>query len=219
MDDEPIRPRKQYPVSPAKMSKTPSWVMLGFVLGALTVAALPPLRKEKSVSANSVPTITATRAKRVEDEKPRPRPQLSTIEAVFEQWAQGAVWDADSTEVALWNAEAGDFTEFYEVLRYAGRYYYRSIPTLTRRVIQRGKPIPNCPLLFTETEEQYQEWRQHGRSERPFGDFRPVTGFQQPKQEEPRPSGGPGIERVEPPKLETVVPFQPPRLYNEDVKK
>ena len=32
MDDEA---EKKYPLAPAKMSKTPSWVMLGFILGPM----------------------------------------------------------------------------------------------------------------------------------------------------------------------------------------
>lgn len=207
MDDDTPTPRREYPLSPAKMSKTPSWVMLGFVLGALTVVALPPLRKEKPAP----PAMAAARTEPAGNAAARPAPQLSTIEAVFEEWARGAVWDADSTEVALWNAQTRDFTDYYEVLRYAGRYYFRTLPSLTRRVIARGKPIPNCPLLFTETEEQYQEWLQHGRSERPFGDYRPVSAFSTPEPADPRKAAAPRVE-VAPPKFEAIAPFTPPKV-------
>ena len=207
MDDETPPPRREYPLSPARMSKTPSWVMLGFVLGALTVAALPPLRKEKPAA----PAMAAARTEPPGNDAPRTPPQLSTIEAVFEEWARGAVWDADSTEVALWNAQTRDFSDYYEVLRYAGRHYFRSIPTLTRRVITRGKPVPNCPLLFTETEEQYLEWLQHGRSERPFGDYRPVSAFPGPEPADPRKAAAPRVQ-VPPPKFEALAPFTPPKV-------
>jgi hypothetical protein len=216
MDDEHDRPRRQYPVSPAKMSKTPSWVMLGFVLGALTVVSLPPLRKEKEKPP--VPSISATKAEPArKEEGPRSPPQVSTIEAVFEEWAKGAVWDADTTEVALWSPTTRDFTEYFEVLRYANRYYFRTIPTLTRRVINRGKPVPNCPLLFTETEEQYQEWRQHGRSERPFGDYRPVSAFPNASDA----SGKPTTPRLEviAPKFEVIAPIETPKFPGGDAKK
>jgi hypothetical protein len=161
MEDEPT-PEKRYPLSTSKMSKTPSWIMLGFVLGAAFVASLPPRGK--------TPPPEKTTFRAVEPAKPRePRdpPQLTTIEAVFAEWGKYAVWSGDVTEVALWNSQDKDYSDFYEVLRFAGAYYFRTIPRLTRRVISRGKPIPESPLQFTETEEQYREWQNYGRSERP----------------------------------------------------
>jgi hypothetical protein len=177
-DDEP-KPEKRYPLSASKMSKTPSWIMLGFLLGAVFVAALPPFRKQP------VPESAVFRA--VEPPKPRaPRepPQLTTIEAVFASWGKYAVWSDDVTEVALWNDHDKDFSDYYEVRRFGDAYYFRTIPRLTRRIISRGKPIPESPLLFTETEEQYREWQSYGRSERPVererltrpGGFAPAPG-------------------------------------------
>lgn len=209
MDDELDRPRKEYPLSPAKMSKTPSWVMLGFVLGAVTVASLPPLRKVPPAEPASAPAAPPRRE--IVMHQP-----LTTIEAVFEDWAKYAVWEADLTEVALWNKDAGDFTDFYEVLRYASRYYYRPIPALTRRVIRRGKEIPGCPLLFTETEEQYQEWRQHGRSERPLGDYRPLSAF--PAAAEPA-AKSPEAPKMAPPKFEAIAPFEAPPVRSSEPRK
>ena len=92
---------------------------------------------------------------------------LTKIEAVFEAYGQPAVWDNDLTEVALWNSETKSFSEFYEIRRTRDALYYRSIPRLTRRVIRHGKLLPDSPLQFTETEEQYREWRENGRTERP----------------------------------------------------
>jgi hypothetical protein len=141
-----------------KLSMTPSWVMLGFVLGALFVVALPPSKEAPA------PVVAPRPA---EPTRPSPPPQLSTIEAVFTAWGEHAVWDDEVTEVSLWDPEKNRFAEFYEVRRVGEKLYFRTIPRLTRRVINHGKPLPlACPLQFTETEERYREWLEHGRTER-----------------------------------------------------
>jgi len=142
-----------------KMSMTPSWVMLGFVLGALFVLALPPLKEEKPLPRESFLAPAPP---------PQPTtPRISTIEAVFAEWGELAIWDDNVTEVALWNTGTNRYSEFYEVRRIGADTYFRSIPKLTRRIINHGKPPPlNCPLQFTETEQRYQEWLEHGRTER-----------------------------------------------------
>lgn len=169
-DDENAElPRHTRPPSPSKMSKTPSWITVGFLLGVLFMWALPTREKKETRAepmdqvAPSVPLA------------PRPPPQLTTIEAVFEQWKEHAVWSDGTTEVAFWNPQERAFTDFYEVRRYGNdTYFFRTIPALTRRIITHGKPLPESPLQFTETEEQYQEWRKYGRVERsPDVDFRP----------------------------------------------
>lgn len=214
-DDDTPRQKKTYPLSPARMSKTPSWVMLGFVLGAATVATLPPLKKTKP-PVSAVNSTTSADASRTEPKPAAPRePQpLTTIEAVFADWAKHAVWEYDTTEVALWNPETKGFTEFFEVLRSGGNYYFRSIPTLTRRVITHGKPLPESPLLFTETEEQYQEWKQHGRRERPVSDYRPPSVPPPPRTTPPTVA-----PRLEPPRLEPLAPFEPPAVTSPGDKK
>jgi hypothetical protein len=156
MEDDPEPLERE---TPPKMSMTPSWVMLGFVLGALFVVALPPLKKVPPAAPVPAPVAAAPKVA----SKP---PQLSTIEAVFYKWGESAVWSDDTTEVALWNTETEKFDDYYEVRRLNGALYFRTIPSLTRRIINRGKPVPECPLQFTETEEQYREWREHGRAER-----------------------------------------------------
>ena len=172
MDDEAEKSAGSYPLVGAtrKMSKTPSWVMLGFILGALVVYAM--------MRQNGPPTPSTVAVQIVDAPKPatpRAPPPLSTIETLFELWGEHAVWFENTTEVALWNKEERAFTECYEVRRIGGVCYFRSIPNLTRRVITHGKLMPDSPLQFTETEEQYQEWREHGRRERPVeGTLRPT---------------------------------------------
>lgn len=149
----------------AKLSKTPSWIMLGFVLGALVVWSLP--HRETAPR----PIIMASPERPV---IPAPRAQLTTVEAVFIDWAEYAVWDRDTTQVAMWNAGSGDFSDYYEVRRQDGNYFFRSISRLTNRIVRHGKPSPpECPLRFTETDAQYREWREQGRVERPVEDVRP----------------------------------------------
>ena len=156
-EEDDDRPRGAERLSPAKMSKTPSWIMLGFLLGALFVWALPRRPKPAAV----VPAIE--RRDPVPPAAPRPELQLTTIEAVFDREKERAVWAYGTTEVALWNPHDRAFSDFYEVVRYGGTYYFRSIPKLTRLIINRGK---DGALRFTETPEQYEEWQKHGRTER-----------------------------------------------------
>ncbi len=140
------------PPSPKYLSKTPSWVSLGFVLGALFVWALPsrePATSNPKASDPEVPvrpvTVTTT------------KPAFTEIEAVFAMYGNQAVWDNDLTEVALWDTDTGEFSRYYEVVRASGHFFFRSIDRLTRPVLTHGLK-GEAPLLFTETEEQRQEW-------------------------------------------------------------
>jgi hypothetical protein len=145
--------------------------MLGFLFGVLFVLALP--RREPPAApaltlADSPPPILHDTA-----------PRLTTIEAVFEEWGQYAVWDKDVTEVVLL---ADPFTksdrECYEVLRVGGDYYFRSIPQLTRPVLTHGLPDDPknpMPLEFTESAADRQQWLQ-ATSEENWRDIRTVLG-------------------------------------------
>jgi hypothetical protein len=136
-DDIPTVPR---PPPPAKMSMTPSWVMLGFGLGAFFVWALPTPEK----------TPPPAPAERVPEQKMLVvrLPRLSDVEAVFAQWDRYAIWENDLTEIAYWSEETGSFSNFFEVLRMGDRLFFRSIPKLTRPLIKRGVEA-RSPLLFT----------------------------------------------------------------------
>lgn len=147
MDDSPAKTPP-----PSQLSKTPSWIMLGFLLGAGFVWLLPGPEPE-------VVTVT------VKDESParlvtlRTKPDFSELEAVFNEWHEHAVWDENRTEVALWDVEAAQYARFYEVLRVGDVFYYRSIPALTRPVLTHGVD-PTAPLLFTEPDQRRREWLQ-----------------------------------------------------------
>jgi len=140
-DDNPAPP-------PARPSQVPSWVMLGFVLGALFVWALP---KHESPEAKPVPAAEPFRP------TPAPAPRITTIEAVFSLWGRYAVWNNDVTEVALWNPETNSFSDCYEVARVGDEVYFRSLTSLTRPLLTHGVP-EGSPLQFTETAAQRAQW-------------------------------------------------------------
>ncbi|MEO7598148.1 MAG: hypothetical protein ABIV50_04405 [Opitutus sp.] len=142
------------PVPRSRLSKTPSWITLGFFLGALFVWTLP--REEKSTG----PTISPAPAKVVQLE----RPKLTEVEAVFSEWERFAVWKSNLTQIALWDTEKRAYSIYYEVLRQNDEFYFRSIPQLTRPLLTRGVPA-EAPLQFAETEESRRAWIEHGQFE------------------------------------------------------
>lgn len=142
---EPESPR---PEPKPKPSMAPSWVLLGFVVGAVFIWALP--NRRTAVAEPEIRTVAPLAVRTV--------PQLTTIEAVFAEWGQFAVWDRDITQVALWSSETKEYSECYEVFRGGGSYFFRSIPRLTRPVLTHGVRADNSPLQFTETEAQRAEW-------------------------------------------------------------
>jgi hypothetical protein len=146
---------EEKPAPPAKPSHAPSWVMVGFVLGALFVLALPRHR----LAAPAAPSLAPARS----ELSVLVAPPLTTIEAVFAEWGQYAVWDHDVTEVALWDSQTKDFSDDFEVLRVGDDDYFRSIPRLTRPVLTHGAPS-GSPLRYTETQEQREEWLRERRN-------------------------------------------------------
>lgn len=141
-DEENPRPRAPRP------SQAPSWVMVGFIFGALFVFALPRHDPPPAAAEVSEPTPPP----------PAPeRPNLSTIEAVFAEWGKYAVWDRDTTEVALWDAATRTYADCYEVLRSGDGLYFRSIPRLTRPILAHGV-VDASPLLFTEPTALHEAW-------------------------------------------------------------
>ena len=133
---------------PEKPSRIPSWVMLGFALGALFVLALPRRAAKPVLEEAAVPVSQAA---------PAAPPRVSTIEAVFAAWGKYAVWDNDLTQVALWSGETKSFSDCFEVLRMGDALYFRSIPRLTHPILTHGV-TGDSPLQYTETEAQRQIW-------------------------------------------------------------
>jgi len=123
----------------AKPSQIPSWVSLGFALGALFVMALPrhsaPDAPEPVAPEPALKAVTPSR--------------VSTIEAVFSDWGKYAQWNGSLTEVGLWNPETRSYSDLFEVVKVGDSLYFRSIPALTRPVAKTEAPI-ECPLEFAE---------------------------------------------------------------------
>jgi hypothetical protein len=133
-------------------SKTPSWVMLGFVIGVLSVLAFNEGKKQIEKSKPQ-----AVEAKPIVEKTIVMAPRMTVIEAVFDQWSDNAVWDKNKTEVALWNSELRSFSDCFEVIRTPDGYYFKSIPHLTRPLLTHGVKA-GSPLQFTETEDQRASW-------------------------------------------------------------
>jgi hypothetical protein len=136
--------------------------MLGFVLGALLVWAIErPTRRPAAEEAKAPAAPAAAMAApvgRVPGHSPAAGTSLSTVENVFAQWGKYAVWDNDATEVAIWNTESRGYDECFEVVRIQDQPYFRSIPHLTHPPLTHGGAPPECPMQFTETEEQRAQW-------------------------------------------------------------
>lgn len=179
MDDYPERQSggSEGRTPAAKLPRTPSWVMLGFVLGVLFMwllgsgtesveltgahkgsghagagavegGASPGKDEQGKRSAAAVVTAPVRVA-------PKPR-VLSTVEAVFEEWGKYAVWDRNRTELALWSPDKGAYADFYEVYRDEDVLYFRSITQLTRPLLALPDR-PDAPIVFTETEAMRRE--------------------------------------------------------------
>ena len=190
--DEPESTEAPVP-SVSRLSKTPSWIMLGFLLGALFVWSLP--------HPPPPPAPAAVVADKPEAPVVLSAPRLTAIEAVFEEWGRYAVWENDVTEVALWNSEARAYTDCFEVVRTGDHSYFRSIPRLTRPVLTRGIR-ENSPLQFTELPGDRAEWMRQVREEnvRAFTDaaretFNPKREQATPNPLPPLPQTGPGAGR------------------------
>ena len=142
------------PRSPrAQLSQAPSWVLLGFVIGAVFVFLLrrqylvEEMQREPAaaVAETSAPggsgpdSPTAARAG---------EPTAAAFDAVWRAWGHHAVWLDDTTQVALWNAQTGDYSDAFEVVRRGDEFYFRPLPELTRPMVERGLGL-GAPLQFT----------------------------------------------------------------------
>ncbi len=137
------------PPVPKRPSTIPSWVMLGFAAGVLFMWLI---RSSVDETAPAPPAPAQPPPTRV-----AAAPKLMEIEAVFSAYSEYARWSNDVTEVVLWNRGAQQILDRFEVRRVGDALYFRTIPQLTRRILNHGVP-DNLPIQFTETEAQYQQW-------------------------------------------------------------
>jgi hypothetical protein len=140
------------PVPREKLSKTPSWIMVGFVFGCV-FAYVANREMEKRRPKPTVEPPVVTRPVEQAPAVPLSAMRLSQneVDAIFRQFAAGAVWENDITEVAVWNPVMKKFSDLVEVMRSGEYFYYRPIQRLTRPLIS-IEPEPGVLLLFTETE-------------------------------------------------------------------
>ncbi|MBM3873951.1 MAG: hypothetical protein FJ382_09515 [Verrucomicrobia bacterium] len=139
--------------SRTELSRAPSWILLGFVIGAVFVLLLrrqylveeamlnPPVAGAAAIDAADAEAASPTAARAGE-------PTALAFDAVWRAWGHHAVWVDDSTQVALWNAQSGDYRDAFEVIRKGDEFYFRPLSRLTRPVVDRGLGVA-APLQFT----------------------------------------------------------------------
>ncbi len=139
--------------SPEKLSKAPSWMLIGFVAGILV--AHSGIRYYdthwKPIPAPPPEPVRPPTPEEKAERAAKNRPDLWLVEALFEQRAPEAIWQDNLTEIILWNAATNDFKDGVEVLRRGEKFYYRSIDKLTRLPLDQGV-APNATLVLTEPE-------------------------------------------------------------------
>jgi hypothetical protein len=136
------------------LSKTPSWVMLGVLIGGV-IGYTAKTHWDNRSRAEAEAAAAVERARPTPTPTPLPPPpskaSLTDLEAVFQRWQARAVWRNDVTEVAFWDPASNQFSEYVEILRNGDDYYFRSIPHLTRPFSEETMP-KEAPLRFTDPE-------------------------------------------------------------------
>lgn len=141
------------PVPREKLSRTPSWIMVGFVLGCIFAYVAErelDKRRPKPVAEAAAPSRVAPPVAAPET-PPSMRLSQNEVDAMFRQVADQAVWENDLTQIAVWNPLTQKFSDFVEVMRSGEHFYYRPMPRLTRPLIT-AEADGGVLVLFTETE-------------------------------------------------------------------
>jgi hypothetical protein len=130
-----------------KASKIPSWIMVGFILGALTFYTINDyLRRPKQTppsgtpdtglassttasapadSSQTAPSAESRPASQLANTKTKSSPLLDNsvqmtlfaIDAVFRKWAVNAMWEYNITQVVFWNPRDETYSAPVEVYR------------------------------------------------------------------------------------------------------
>lgn len=143
------------PAERKNMSQVPSWIMLGFVVGVLTMWLF------RSSPEPLEPEVVEPVAEVEEPAEPDEEPEASgdgslsmaLVGAIWEEYRAYAFWNEDKTQIGVWNSATFGFTDRYEVLRGEEFDYFRPIESFTRLTLP-GYGPENSPILFTETAEQ-----------------------------------------------------------------
>ncbi len=159
-----------------KASKIPSWIMVGFTLGALTFYTvsdyLRPAKKDTPPPAlpESAPATPAAPAQNTDTPAPKPDDEqinLFSMDAVFRKWAVNAQWEYNTAQVVFWSPADKKYSVPVEVLRYGSEgdweYYYRPIEKITRPLV-RAPAYSDVPVLFTENEATTQRRKEQERN-------------------------------------------------------
>lgn len=132
--------------------------MLGFVIGCIVALTVRKDLDERDKSTVSPPAATSTSSLPPKLEATPvakvagSQLSLFEMEAVFVRWQNKAVWRHELTEVAFWNPSTNKYSEFVEVLRSGEDLYFRTVPRLTRPILD-DHMEPSVPIRFTELEE------------------------------------------------------------------
>jgi hypothetical protein len=145
---------------PRDLSKTPSWIMVGFLLGVAALLGFQAQmrRWERRAAAENpppplvVPSPPAPPSALLE--AVRRGPPLAEVEAAFRAWEKHAQWTPElTTEVALWSEQVGRFAHAFEVVRVGDEVFFRSIDGLTRDTVSDGL-AEGSPIVFTENPDR-----------------------------------------------------------------
>lgn len=138
------------PAQRQKLSPAPSWITLGFGLGALTVWALlrqpelPPAPEPVAAAATEAPAPRGNVATLAD------RPSFNVVAAMFEQNLPWAFWHEGRSQFALWNSVTGDYTDFFEAQRVGDDLFFRPLDRLTWWLIDGYGPEAGV-IRFAET--------------------------------------------------------------------
>jgi hypothetical protein len=136
-------------------TKAPLWLTLGSALG-LGIAWLASGTGDESSPKHSA-APPAPRSSPPVPELASSRPTLDRIEDLFMTWGGYCVWKDNLTQFAAWRKPAGPPTDYYEVRRSGGKFYFRTLPRADWPLIDHGQLV-RCPLWFAEpweTQEQF----------------------------------------------------------------
>ncbi|WP_221029681.1 hypothetical protein [Actomonas aquatica] len=144
-----------------KPSQVPSWIMVGFAAGLLTMWGFQSGGDHDDAPAPAETTLAATASSADSPpEKPREnplsvgdKPSMEMVQELFAGLRDWAFWTDDRTEFAVWNGTTMSFSDHFEVIRLRDADYFRAIPGFSRLPID-GYGPEHSPILFTETAEQ-----------------------------------------------------------------
>lgn len=134
-------------MSTPRRSLAPFWLTLGFTAGLAFGWAAFHDETPRAVAAPVAPKTAPAAPDRVEI--PVNADTLRAVEQTFERWGGYAIWENEVTEFAVWDAQHQRHTDFYEVRRHDGKFFFRSLAALTRPLIDHGV-MATMPIAFTE---------------------------------------------------------------------